>query len=240
MNLLRSFSFLFGLSLVALIIAVPQPFNFLTLVLGCVVSAIVIFLGLRAAVYSGRRATLIELPGKREANGSVHLKNLVWALLAGVLLGASLLLLLLFFSSIEPRLVARLAARADQPTWMPVALAIEASILEELGFRLFLMSGIVWLLMRFRRAESAQPPSAIVWIALMVSALAFGLVHLPSWFAVVSPTPFLVTIVLVLNGLGGILLGWVYWYWGIEAAILCHFAGDMMIQSFGPSLVGGG
>jgi len=63
-------------------------------------------------------------------------------------------------------------------------------------------------------------------------------IHLPSWFVVVSPTPFLVTIVLVLNGIGGILLGKVYWHWGIEAAILCHFAGDIMVQGIGPILIG--
>jgi hypothetical protein len=177
---------------------------------------------------------------QRESSWPTYAKNLVWAFLIGALVGVSLLLLLLFLSSIEPRLSARLAARADQPVWMPVVLAVESSILEEIVFRLFLMSGIVWLLTRFRRDDKAQPTAVIVWIAVGISALGFGFVHLPSWFAVVSPTPFLVAIVLVLNGIGGILFGKVYWRWGIAAAILCHFAGDIMVQGIGPFLIGAG
>jgi membrane protease YdiL (CAAX protease family) len=238
MHISRSFAFLFGLSLLALFIAAPQPPNPIDLAIGAVLSAGLIALGLRAAAPFGRGAPLLERLGQRDFNWGSHGRHLVWALLAGTLLGAVLLLLLLLLISIEPRLSARFAARANQPFWMPVALAVEASILEELIFRLFLMSGLVWLLTRFHRTDQVQPSAVIFWVALGVSALGFGLVHLPSWLAVVDPTAVLVTVVLVLNGLGGLLLGQVYWRWGIEAAILCHFAGDMMIQSIGPRLVG--
>jgi hypothetical protein len=238
LHITRSSVFLFGLSLSALVVAAPQPINPVDLALGAVVSAGLIALGLRAAAPFGRGAPLLERLGQRELNWRSHIRNLLWALIAGALLGAVLLLLLLVLSSIEPRLSARLAARAHEPVWMPLVFAIEASILEELGFRLFLMSGLVWLLTRFRTADPAQPSPAIVWVALGVSALGFGLVHLPSWLAVVDPTLLLVTAVLVLNGLGGLLFGQVYWRWGIETAILCHFAGDMVIQGIGPRLVG--
>lgn len=235
----RSFILLFGLSLIALVIAAPQPLRPLDLAIGAAVAGSLIALGLRAAAPFGRGAPLFDRLGRTKPDWSTHIRNFAWSLLAGALLGAVLLLLLLFLTSIEPRLSARLAARAGQPIWIPLLLAVEASILEEVGFRLFLMSGLVWLLTRFRRADPRQPSAAIVRIALVVSALAFGLVHLPSWFAVVEPTPLLVTVVLVLNGLGGLLLGQVYWRWGIEAAILCHFAGDMVVQGIGPLLMGG-
>lgn len=43
--------------------------------------------------------------------------------------------------------------------------------------------------------------------------------------------------VLVFNGLGGLILGWLYWRWGLQHAMLCHFAGGVVIQWLGPRLV---
>ena len=40
--------------------------------------------------------------------------------------------------------------------------------------------------------------------------------------------------VIVLNRAGGVSFGWLFWRWGLAAAILCHFAGDIVIQTFGP------
>ena len=76
-----------------------------------------------------------------------------------------------------------------------------------------------------------------VWIAVVVSALAFALVHLPAWTAATSVTPLLIVAVLALNGIAGLVLGQVYWRFGIEAAIACHYAGDLMIQGLGPRIV---
>jgi hypothetical protein len=32
-------------------------------------------------------------------------------------------------------------------------------------------------------------------------------------------------------------LGYLYWRWGIESALLAHFAADMVVQGIGPRLV---
>jgi hypothetical protein len=34
---------------------------------------------------------------------------------------------------------------------------------------------------------------------------------------------------LVLNGLPGLVLGWIYWYRGLEAAVVAHLAADSAI-----------
>jgi hypothetical protein len=44
-------------------------------------------------------------------------------------------------------------------------------------------------------------------------------------------------VVLLLNGLGGQLFGWIYWRWGLPYAILSHFAGDVVVQGLGPRLL---
>jgi len=77
----------------------------------------------------------------------------------------------------------------------------------------------------------------VVWSAILVSSLAFGLAHLPSWISVAQATPLLVSSVLVLNSMAGIALGRVYWRWGLEAAVVCHFAADLAVQGIGPRLL---
>ena len=228
----RGYTLLFLLSLVALFLAVPRPLSPGPLIIGAVIMAVILALGLRAAAPFGRGAPILD----KAASGKP--RRLGVALLLGVVMGGVLLGVLIFLASKEPLLKARLAGRADQPAWMPWALAVEASILEEIIFRLFLMSAVIWLVARIMKRRGQASP-ALVWTAIGTSALAFGLIHLPSWIAVVQPTLFLVASVLALNAVAGVLLGWIYWNWGIEAAILCHFAGDMMLQGLGPRLMGG-
>ncbi|HEU5181815.1 MAG TPA: CPBP family intramembrane glutamic endopeptidase [Candidatus Polarisedimenticolia bacterium] len=234
----RSYILLLLLALIALFLAVPRPITPGPLIIGAVIMAVLLALGLRAAAPFGRGAPILENASSKELVPAPG-RRLGIALLIGVVMGGFLLGLLIFLASKEPLLRTRLAERANQPAWMPWALAVEASILEEIIFRLFLMSGVIWLaprILRAKRRDQASP--ALVWTAIGISALAFGLVHLPSWTAAVHPTLFLVASVLALNGAAGVVLGWIYWNWGIEAAILCHFAGDMMLQGIGPRLMG--
>ena len=234
----RSYILLLLLALIALFLAVPRPITPGPLIIGAVIMAVLLTLGLAAAAPFGRGAPILENASSKEFVPAPG-RRLGIALLIGVVMGGFLLGLLIFLASKEPLLRTRLAERANQPAWMPWALAVEASILEEIIFRLFLMSGVIWLatrILRAKRRDQASP--ALVWTAIGISALAFGLVHLPSWMAAVHPTLFLVASVLALNGSAGVVLGWIYWNWGIEAAILCHFAGDMMLQGIGPRLMG--
>jgi hypothetical protein len=138
---------------------------------------------------------------------------------------------------IEPAIAARLRSRADAPFWMPLALAFESSVLEEVVFRLFLMSCLVWLIARGWRRDVREAAPLVIWSSIMISSAAFGLAHLPAWFTVAARTPLLVGSVLVLNGVAGIALGRVYWQWGLEAATVCHFAADLAVQGLGPRLV---
>src|SRR5207245_7000584 len=135
------------------------------------------------------------------------------------------------FVPLEPGLSARFAARARDPAWRPLALAFESAVLEEVVFRLFLLSLIVWLLGRGWRRTGTAPRAAVVWTAVTISALLFGLAHVPAWLSATAATPLLVATVLLLNGIAGAVLGQVYWRWGIEAAIACHGAADLVVQS---------
>lgn len=154
------------------------------------------------------------------------------SLLAGAALAAALLAALAAFSRVEPLIRARFADRLEEPLWRPWALAFESSILEEVAFRLFALSVVAWIAhRRLKRTATVE------WTAIGVSALLFGLAHLPAWAAATTINVALAGGVLMLNSVAGLALGWLFCRWGLPYAILCHLAADMVIQSLGPRLL---
>lgn len=152
-----------------------------------------------------------------------QLKFLTAASGAGFALGAVLLLVDLGLVQIDPR-VAHIAGRSARPldAWLR---AFEAAPLEEVLFRLVLMGVTAWAIARyFPRSRSPYR------IALLLSAFIFGVLHLPY--------PTFVGLMLVAgNTAAGIILGWLFWHWGLPSAIMCHFAAGLVIQYFGPRVL---
>jgi hypothetical protein len=69
-------------------------------------------------------------------------------------------------------------------------------------------------------------------------AVLFGLGHLPATLAVTgSITPLLVGRTLVLNGPIAMICGWLFWRFGIEAAIAAHLTADVVYHVGGAALV---
>jgi len=209
--------------LLALCLALPQPPDLAYVALGAFVGAVLIVAGFSAASRWRRVSVHASLARLRFGAAS---------LLAGAALGGALLSVLVAFAEAEPRLRARFAGRLAEPWWRPWALGFESSILEEVVFRLFAMGVLGWIALRIVRQDRVATA-----IALGASSLLFAVVHLPAWSSATPLNTALVVGVLLLNGLGGLLLGWVFWRWGLPYAILCHFAGDVVIQSLAPRLL---
>jgi membrane protease YdiL (CAAX protease family) len=74
-----------------------------------------------------------------------------------------------------------------------------------------------------------EPTSGALWVATLVAAVLFALGYLPYLLdrQVYGPfTPPLLVRVLTIYGVAGVVFGFVYWRYGIEAAMLGHAAGD--------------
>ena len=208
---------------IAVLLALPQPPNPLYVAVGAILGALFTFLGFSATTIR----TVVPRPW------SQRLKFAVLSLVFGAILGSLLLAILIMAARAEPALHARFSGRADEAWWRPWALAFESSILEEVVFRLLIMSVVAWAVFRLSRRERLS-----FAIGLAVSALAFGLAHLPPWLSLAHGTAILIATVLLLNGIGGVLFGSIFWRWGLPYAIACHFAGDVVIQTVAPKLLG--
>ena len=95
-------------------------------------------------------------------------------------------------------------------------------ITEELMLRFGLMSLLVFVGWRATggRADGLRP--AVVWAAIVVSAVLFGVGHLPALAQAVTLTPALVVRTVLLNAVAGVLFGWLYWRRSLEAAMIAH------------------
>ena|SRR2546426_3862832 len=202
---------------------------------GLVQSAILIAIAVAAGLWFARRAGLgapvIEAVLRGEPVGPNVRARLGPAILLGVAASGIVLALDLFVFS--PGLPAALRDAAARPPWWAGALAsLYGGVTEELLTRLFLLSLFAWLFTRVSRDARAY------WAAVSVSAALFGLGHLPATALLVPLTPLVVARALLLNGIPGLIFGWLYWRRGLEAAMIAHFSGDLVLHVLAPASLG--
>ena len=71
----------------------------------------------------------------------------------------------------------------------------------------------------------------MLWTVNVITAVIFGLGHLPITIALGLPLDaFIVTRAIVLNGIGGLAFGWLYWTYGLESAMIAHFSADIVLH----------
>jgi hypothetical protein len=206
-------------------------------------SAVLMSLAIAAGLWLGPRVglgapdlrdLLLQLPGAWTRIS----RRLGVAAVSGALAGV--LVLALEIAVFAPRLPIDIGAErggAISP-WLGFLASFYGGIDEEVLLRLGLMTLLVWLGARLTRAE--RPGPAVLWAANLLAAVLFGLGHLPATAALVALTPIVVVRAVVLNGLVGLLCGWLYWRQGFVAAVAAHFCGDLVLHVLAPALLGRG
>lgn len=192
-----------------------------------VISAITVLVGLWAAHHVGLGAPLIEsvLTGRGLPPNTteVTLGSLYLGAAAGLLLGAADWLML-------PRLPKQLVDLALKTTLGEnFTASFYGGINEELLTRLFGMSLVAWGLSFFWHTPAGLPTGGALWLANLVLATLFAAGHLPALIGIVGrPTPLLLVRTFGLNIPIGLLCGWLFWKFGIEAAMIAHFTADIV------------
>ena len=103
-------------------------------------------------------------------------------------------------------------------------------ITEEILLRWGMLSFLAWLGWRFgrRTAADALRPS-VAWIAIVLTAILFGVGHLPAVAAMAPLTPVVVVRTILLNALAGVAFGWLFWRRSLEAAMIAHATGHVVL-----------
>jgi membrane protease YdiL (CAAX protease family) len=122
-------------------------------------------------------------------------------------------------------------------SWKGILVSLYGGVTEEILTRLFLVTLLAWILSWFQRTEEGKPTPAAMWIAIVTSAVIFGLGHLP---ATLASTPFSMIVLaraVLLNGIYGTLFGYLYWKRGLEASMIAHFTSDLLVHVLLPAIV---
>ena len=158
------------------------------------------------------------------------------SIIVGVVI--ALLIIGLDLAVFQPALLRELGEAANalnqenaQPAaWKGFLASFYGGIVEEVLLRLFLMSFFAWVGKFVSSTPDGFPTSTVLWIANILAAVIFGLAHLPATSILLPLTPLVITRAIVLNGLGGVAFGWLYWKRGLEAAMMSHFSADIVLH----------
>ncbi|SRR6266536_769042 len=190
-------------------------------------SAIAIGVGLFAAHAVGLGAPYIE--AAIAGNGAIQAVALMLpsAVALGILGGLALLLMDILFLAYLPEALLDTARKTS--LWENFAASFYGGLNEEFLMRLFGLSVFAWLLSRIWHTSAGLPTGTVFWVATVIMTILFGLGHLPAVKSLLGRiTPFMFARTLLLNGPVGLICGWLFWHYGIEAAIVAHFATDIV------------
>ncbi len=119
--------------------------------------------------------------------------------------------------------------------WKRALTPFYGGIVEEILLRLFMLSGLAWLIGLVWKTDAGVPAMGAFWLANFLSSLLFGLGHLPATRAISPLTPLVITRALVMNGLAGLVFGFLFINYGLEAAMLAHFCLDIVLHLIIPA-----
>lgn len=250
----RVFALLLGAGLLGVLAVLPMMFEMLrsqafgpapeipvsllvaaSLLQNGILLAVVIAIGMILSSRVGLPMPLIPVwaRGERPSNmGAVLLPGA----LVGAAAGATLVAVeaLIFLRQLPPAMIPLF----EIPLWKRLlGGVVYGGITEELWMRLFLVSLVAWLLGKFWKTPEGLPTPAAFWCAIILVAILFGLGHLPITSVITPLTPMLVARALVLNGIAGIAFGFLYWRYGLEAAMVAHMSLHVVLQAPGMMLL---
>lgn len=217
---------------------VPLPLPVLVLiqfVQSAVIFSVLIFIGLFLSKRVNFSLPLLEKISKGKAF-LPDLKELLpstisWGIIAATLIVISDYLFRLFGVTVTMETI-------STPIWQRFLASFYGGITEEVLTRLFLMTLFVWIGYKITKHTAKMHNAVVVWISIILAAVIFGLGHLPVTATLTEITPLVILRGILLNSIGGIIFGWLYWKKGLEAAMISHFTGDIMLLIIFPFLLG--
>lgn len=179
-----------------------------------VILAIAVWVGVKSSSLLGLSSPLLQTWLSGDSSRTVLSRQWQSGLLAGILAGLGLA----FFQWLSPQIIG-----SRLPELPLLARVLYGGVTEEVLIRWGLMSGLLWVFWRiFQHGHGGVKPSW-VWLAIVISALLFGVGHLP-YASVVVPALNGVGVVFIVlaNTVFGIVFGYLYWRRGLESAMMAH------------------
>ena len=202
------------------------------LIQGVVIFSIVTFLGLLLAPKAGFSLPVLEGENHGAKLKAILLPSILLGILSGVLIVLMEVLVFQGLLSVDVSL-----GDTHVPVWVAFMASFYGGIAEEVLMRLFVMTLFVWILSKIRKTADGLPAAWCVWAAIILASVLFGVGHLPLTGELTVITAPVVVRAIVLNGIGGVIFGWLYWKKGLESAIIAHFSADIILHIVTPAIL---
>lgn len=191
--------------------------------------SITVYLGLVFIKTTGFQLPLIEAYFKK-SNYKIILQGILGK---SALIGAATAVIIYVLDSLFTLLGSGITTHQSiAPAWQKLLAALYGGVTEEILMRLFLMSLFIWIGMKIFRHK--KPTIAGIAVANILAAILFGLGHLPITASLTQITPLVIARAIILNGIGGIIFGWLFWKKGLESAMIAHFMTDVFLLTLLP------
>jgi len=205
-----------------------------SIVQSAIVLGLATFIGLWAARKLDLKIPVLDAVLRAKPPDSGLRRAVVTAVSLGIASGVILIGLdrLLFMPLAPDALVQSL--QTPPPRWMGFLASFYGGIGEEIQLRLFLLSVsalIIRTISNFLfKPRRTNLSASVFWSANILAALVFGLGHLPATAAIMPLIPIVIVRAIILNGLVGIVAGYLFWKRGLEMAMLYHFSADIVLH----------
>ena len=196
---------------------------------GFILGSILVFIGLWLSKKAQLGAPVIESIFSKEKREKLtfSLKNVS----SSIALSAILAIVILFFHELV-RYFYPVTSIIERPSKIYyAAVSFSAGITEEIIFRFGLMSLIITIILFFK--QNKEITNTIVWVSIIITAIGFGLMHLPLSKNFSILTIVTVSATMIGNLITGSFFGWLYWKRGLLVAIIGHIAWDLVFHVVG-------
>jgi membrane protease YdiL (CAAX protease family) len=106
-------------------------------------------------------------------------------------------------------------------------------ITEEIILRWGFMTFLVWIMWLVLQKSQGSPDTRLIIFSIAISAVVFGLAHLPIAIALGSQVTVPLVLYIVLgNSLFGMIAGYLYWRTGLESAMIAHMLTHAVMVAF--------
>jgi membrane protease YdiL (CAAX protease family) len=176
---------------------------------GAILGGLSAFVGVLVAL--SLTAKVRALPAR---SASEHAKLLVRAVGIGLGVGLANLGVNRSMAAVDAAIYDEMVTRWAE--FSPWSVLIREVVMEELVYRLVLMSFLAWLVARFTANRRK-----IFHMTLAVSAAVFGVMHI--FYGGVG-APLYAVGMAVKSSAAGVVFGWIYWRWGLGYSMVSHSA----------------
>ena len=199
--------------------ASPELFALLSAIPNFILLVIALIIGFFTAHKVGLQSVIIH-QNARQKSKSEWKKGIKLAIILGSIVG---IVLRGFDYVLQAFLPGSLTAMIQPYQTLELIVALlYGGIVEELLMRFGLMSLLVLVLWKLFDRKSAKPANWVFIFAILISSLLFALGHYDATARTTEMTAFIWFRMLFLNGIGGLVFGWMYWKHNLELAMLTH------------------